>query len=74
MKFIILKSKNGQFYFTLNGKNGQVVMTSETYTRKHSCIKTICSIIKKLHNPVSEIEFVDNTKKKKRVKTNMILG
>lgn len=45
MHFKLRKSRNGQFYFTLNGKNGQVIMTSETYTRKASC-KKMCEKIR----------------------------
>lgn len=39
MKLLLHTATNGQYYFTLNGKNGQVIMTSETYTRKASAKK-----------------------------------
>lgn len=47
MKFIIHKSKNKQFCFTLVSRNGNVLCTSETYKRKSSCTNAINSIIKK---------------------------
>lgn len=28
------RSKDNQFYFTVCGKNGKVILTSETYTQK----------------------------------------
>lgn len=34
--FVINKASNGQFYFYLRGGNGQVLVTSETYTTKQS--------------------------------------
>ena len=43
MRFVIKKSSNGQFRFTLVASNGQVVATSETYTRKESALETIKS-------------------------------
>ena len=46
MKFVIKKSSDGQFRFTLVASNGQVVATSETYSRKASAMNTIASIQK----------------------------
>lgn len=37
MKFEIHKSKNKQFYFVLVARNGEVILTSETYKSKQSC-------------------------------------
>ena len=34
--FIISKSKDGQNYFVLKARDGQVLVTSETYTTKQS--------------------------------------
>lgn len=34
MKIIIKRSQDKQFYFTVNSRNGKVIMTSETYKRK----------------------------------------
>jgi uncharacterized protein YegP (UPF0339 family) len=46
MKFVVKKTSNGQFRFTLVAGNGQVVATSESYTRKASALETIASIQK----------------------------
>jgi uncharacterized protein YegP (UPF0339 family) len=35
-KFVMKKGRSGQFHFTLVGRNGQIVATSETYTTKAS--------------------------------------
>ncbi len=40
-KFVIKKDRGGQFRFTLVGRNGQIVATSETYTTKASCMNGI---------------------------------
>jgi uncharacterized protein YegP (UPF0339 family) len=44
MKFVVKKTSNGQFRFNLVASNGQVVATSESYTRKASALETIESI------------------------------
>lgn len=44
MWFVIRKSTDGQYYFVLLAENNEVVATSETYTTKWSCQKTIDSI------------------------------
>jgi uncharacterized protein YegP (UPF0339 family) len=44
MKYIIHKSSDGQFYFILIARNGQVIATSETYKTKQSCKKGIKSV------------------------------
>ena len=36
-KYIIKKATNGQYFWVLNASNGQVLITSETYTTKESC-------------------------------------
>lgn len=43
-KFTIHPSQDGQFYFTLTAENGQVLVTSETYTQKHNCIEGIAAV------------------------------
>lgn len=37
-RFEIRKRKNGEFQFNLKAGNGQVILTSEGYTTKQSCI------------------------------------
>jgi uncharacterized protein YegP (UPF0339 family) len=44
MKFVVKKANNGQFRFNVVATNGQVVATSETYTRKASAMDTIDSM------------------------------
>ncbi|MEV6595550.1 YegP family protein [Actinoplanes sp. NPDC051346] len=46
MKFVVKKTGNEQFRFNMVASNGQVVATSETYTRKASALETIASIQK----------------------------
>ena len=44
MRFVIKKSSNGQFRFNIVASNGQVLATSEMYTRKQSALDTVKSI------------------------------
>lgn len=46
MKFEIRLSQDPKqpYYYVLLGRNGQVMMQSETMTRKYSCYKSIRSI------------------------------
>jgi len=44
VKFVVKKTSNEQFRFNLVASNGQIVATSETYTRKQSALDTIESI------------------------------
>ena len=46
MKFVMKKTSNNQFRFNLVASNGQIVATSETYTRKASALDTIESMRK----------------------------
>jgi uncharacterized protein YegP (UPF0339 family) len=46
MKFVMKKTSNNQYRFNLVASNGQVVATSETYTRKASALDTIESMRK----------------------------
>lgn len=41
MKLHIRKADDNQWYFTLNGRNGKVIMTSETYKRIRSVNKQV---------------------------------
>ncbi len=43
-KFVIKKGRSGQFRFSLVGRNGQIVATSETYTTKASCMNGIKAV------------------------------
>jgi uncharacterized protein YegP (UPF0339 family) len=43
-KFEIKNSTNNQYYFNLKAGNGEVILTSETYTTKQNCINGISSV------------------------------
>ncbi|MDR0824409.1 MAG: YegP family protein [Prevotella sp.] len=45
-KFEITKRKNGEFQFNLKAGNGQVILTSEGYTKKENCKNGIESVKK----------------------------
>lgn len=45
-KFVISKRKNGEFQFNLLAGNGQVVLTSEGYASKPSCMNGVKSVMK----------------------------
>ncbi|MEM9327601.1 MAG: YegP family protein [Bacteroidota bacterium] len=45
-KFEITKGKNGEFYFNLKAKNGQVILTSEGYSSKAGCKNGLESVAK----------------------------
>ena len=44
--FKIKKNKTGQYHFTLQARNGEVIATSEMYKKKSSCLKGIASVKK----------------------------
>ncbi len=52
-RFVISKSKDGQFYFVLKAPNGQVIAQSETYTTKQSCQNGISSVI--TNAPIADV-------------------
>ncbi len=45
-KFEITKRKNGEYQFNLKASNGQVILTSEGYKAKKSCLNGIESVKK----------------------------
>ena len=45
-KFVISTRKNGEFQFNLKAGNGQVILASEGYTTKASCVNGIESVKK----------------------------
>ncbi len=53
-KFFIKKAKNNQYYFVLTASNGEVIATSETYTRKGKAYAGITSVIQ--NSIVAEID------------------
>jgi uncharacterized protein YegP (UPF0339 family) len=59
MKFVVKKGSNGEFRFNLVASNGQVVATSESYSRKTSAMNTIASIRKNAADANVEDETTD---------------
>jgi len=59
MKFVINPSSNAQFYFTIIARNGRILCTSETYTEKVSCLKSIKAIKTEFFD--KDIPIVDKT-------------
>ena len=55
--FEIHKSEDGQFYFTLQATNDEIIATSEMYTTKQNCQNGIESV--KTNAPNAEV--VDTT-------------
>lgn len=45
-EFQVKTGKDGQFYFSLTAKNGQVILVSEGYKAKESCENGISSVKK----------------------------
>lgn len=41
--FIVRLASDGRFYFTLTARNGQVILTSQMYTAKSSCLSGVAS-------------------------------
>ena len=56
-KFIIKRSSDYQYYFVFKAKNGQTIVTSETYTQKHSCKEAI----ELLQNAAASADVEDET-------------
>lgn len=56
--FKIHQSEDGQFYYTICGKNGKVKCTGETMTRKNSVLRAIANENKLFIVP---LKIVDTT-------------
>lgn len=53
-KFEVYKDKKGEFRFRLKAKNGQIIATSEGYSKVDSCLKGVASV--KKNAPAAKIE------------------
>lgn len=53
-KFEVYKDKKGEFRFRLKAKNGQIIATSEGYSKVDSCLKGVASV--KKNAPDAKIE------------------
>lgn len=71
-QFGLKQAKNGDFYFNLTAKNGQVIATSEMYKSKAACENGIESV--KENAPIADVEdyheqegdLLERTSKRKR--------
>jgi uncharacterized protein len=43
-KFVVKKGRGGKTHFVLMASNGRIVVTSETYESKESCLKGIAAV------------------------------
>ena len=50
-KFQIFQGANGEFYFRLRATNGEIILASERYTTKTSCLNGIESVKENAMNP-----------------------
>lgn len=62
-QYVLKDTKNGQFHFTLHAENGEVILSSETYTTKGAAFGGIASC--KLHSPEESnyVRFVGHDQK-----------
>ena len=62
-KFVITLRKNGEYQFNLKASNGQVILTSEGYTTKPTCLNGIESVKKNAAIPERfEVKVAKNGK------------
>jgi len=57
-KWMVEKAKNGEFYFKLIASNGQVLLTSETYSSKSKLEETL-DTLKGKRMPMKIVEIDD---------------
>jgi len=58
-------SKDNQFYFTLCGKNGKVIMTSETYPSQRNRMRGVKAALKAAKLAIEELHELNNILKDK---------
>jgi uncharacterized protein YegP (UPF0339 family) len=58
-RFAIYPSSDGQYYFIFRASNGEIIVTSETYTTKAAAQNGIAA----LKRSVAEADVLDMTKK-----------
>ncbi len=59
-------SKDNQFYFTLCGRNGHVIMTSETYKTKRNRNRAIVAFLKAATIAIKELAVLEDVIKPKK--------
>jgi uncharacterized protein YegP (UPF0339 family) len=58
-KLEILVSKNGQYYWHIKAKNGQLIATSgETFTTKSNCRESVLKVIDAFNDSIVDISVV----------------
>ena len=67
-KFTISKGRNQKFYFNLKGPNGEIILASQGYARRHGCRKGIESV-----RTNSRIQKRFETKSSKRGQSYFVL-
>ena len=55
-KFEIYTDKAGEFRFRLKARNGEIILVSEGYVRKDSCLNGVESVRKNSDSPIVEAE------------------
>ena len=63
-KFVVFKGKNGEDYFRLKAGNGEIILSSQGYKSRKSCLNGIESVRK---NSQDDARFVTNTAKDGRM-------
>ncbi|MBR0343580.1 MAG: YegP family protein [Oscillospiraceae bacterium] len=69
-KFVIGKTKNGQYRFNLKAGNGEIIATSESYTTLSACKNGVESVKK---NALAEVEDQTLNESKKNPKYELYL-
>ena len=69
-KFVIGKTKNGQYRFNLKAGNGEIIATSESYTTLTACKNGVESVKK---NALAEVEDQTLNETKKNPKYELYL-
>ncbi len=59
-KFVVFKGKDGESYFRLKAGNGEIILSSQGYKTRKSCLNGIESVRK---NSQDDARFVCNTAK-----------
>lgn len=62
MKFVIKKSNDKQFYFIIQAKNNQPIMTSETYKTRRNALQSLMAIQNAFFKNHGMIDTVDKSK------------
>lgn len=70
-KFVIKTGKDNQFYFSLKANNGEIILRSEGYKTRSSCVNGIESVRK---NAVLDARFAPGTSKSGKPYFNLKAG